>query len=328
MDYIDPNTQALVIFCADTATSILSLSGCISLLLTYFLIGDFRTNEIRRLLVILAVVDGLFNLVFLSMLWITSRNDFACRIFTVIVTYLPTSSALWTMCISYTAYRRIIGETWVLSPGLKLFYHNLAWGYPLILCVVMVCFPNYWSQENIGCWIPSRPWRNQIFRLSAYIILWIAWIFNGIIYYRMIKYLHQIMQASSKITSDEQTKRLKWIPISFVVIRVFGSLNAVKDIFSPDTSWFIVNVLEAIGDQAQGFIHGILFVYTNETFQQWVIHAIKYCGKKNYDTSIQGTPFVPLTSSENFDSMHEQPLLGNTFSNCEEPNFENDMDEL
>jgi len=247
----------------------------------------------------------LFNLTFLTMLWATSKEDLICQLFTVFVTYLPTCSVLWTMCISYTAYKKVIvniGELWKISRNLHRFYHLIAWGYPFVACVILVLIPNHYDQEAIGCWIPRRPWTNQVLRFcTVYSVLWIAWGFNGIIYYKMIKHGREIFQKSDPLlrqrllAADEQLTRLAWIPIAFVIIRFWGSLNAIKDVFSPDTSWFLVNLLQAIGDQAQGFIHGMIFVFTNQhfkrRFKRWITCVSEHKSQED------GSRLIEVTSS-------------------------------
>jgi len=273
------DTEWTVIFWCSTVTSLLSLCGAMALVITYFTMREFKT-EIRRLIMILSIVDALINLSFLSLLWATQENDLACRLFTILATFFPTCSVLWTMNLSYTSYKKLVvnvGETWTVSRPLNRFFHVVAWGYPSFVCLVMISFPNYYNVESVGCWIPRRPWTNQALRLvGVYLVVWIAWIFNGIVYYQIITHGREMFKTSDVLlreklsTADEQLKRLAWIPIAFVIIRFWGSINAIKDVVAPDVQWFPIDVLQAIGDASQGFIHGVIFVFINRHFRRKV----------------------------------------------------------
>jgi len=137
----------------------------------------------------------------------------------------------------------------------------------------------------------------------------------------MFKHLRQVLQGNNSMEEEHQkAKRLLWIPIAFIILRLFGSINAIKDVISPDTSWFVLNVLEAIGDQSQGTVHGIVFVLINKTFQRWFKRIILTCcsnsvihddktGATTADTALLG-----MTSSD-FDSIPGQKILGNSSNN-------------
>jgi len=189
------------------------------------------------------------------------------------------------MNLSYTAYKKLVvnvGETWSVSRPLNRFFHAIAWGYPSFVCLLMISFPNYYNIESVGCWIPLRPWTNQALRLvGVYFVVWIAWFFNGVIYYQIIQHGRKIFTTSDTLlrekllTADEQLKRLAWIPIAFVIIRFWGSINAIKDVVAPDVQWFPIDVLQSIGDVSQGFIHGVIFVFTNRHFKRHVSLLLK-----------------------------------------------------
>jgi len=272
MPLSEEETQIIFICCSISAA--FSLVGAIFLVSTYFLISKFRSKT-RKLLTILSVTDGALNLMFLSSLWATSSYDWVCRLFTVVVTFLPTCSALWTMCLSWSTlkiFTASFDDRWDMSTRLMHFYHAVCWGYPTLVCALMVAAPNYYGVEDIGCWIPRRPWNNQVWRFACvYCPLWIAWVFNSVVYYKLFRQGRKLVQSQANYSMakifDSQLKRMTWVPIAFVIIKSPGMANAIKDIFWPDYHPFFLNILQAIGDQAQATVHSILFVYTNHNFR-------------------------------------------------------------
>ena len=63
---------------------------------------------------------------------------------------------------------------------------------------------------------------------------------------------------------EVQLTRLSLIPIAFVILRLWGTFNVVKDMIDPGYHVFAVDLLEAFGDQAQALVHSILLVFTHE----------------------------------------------------------------
>ena len=77
------------------------------------------------------------------------------------------------------------------------------------------------------------------------------------------------------VVVDKQLRRLTYIPICFVLLRLWGTINVIKDILVGSSDhFFVVDVLEAFGDQAQGLVHSLIFVFThqgvrNALYQKW-----------------------------------------------------------
>jgi len=79
-----------------------------------------------------------------------------------------------------------------------------------------------------------------------------------------------VIVANREVISQlhSQITRLQLIPIIFVLLRFWGSVNVIKDCINPKLHLFIIDLLEAIGDQAQAFVHGLFFVFAHQGVRQ------------------------------------------------------------
>jgi len=279
--------QHPAIYIATSVTGILSLLGVLSFIYSFFAIKAFRT-EIRRLLVILCALDGCMNIVFLVTLWATVQNDIVCKLVTIATTFFPASCILWTMCISWCAYKKIYSELgmWALSNRLDTIFHLISFGYPFITVLCLIVSRDYAEFEEYGCWIPKNPVKNEMFRIVCYFILrWVSLIFNAVMYSfvlrrgrRVVEHIPRMDDNSQQmrdqlIEIDDQLKRLGWVPLSFMILNFWGVINSFLDVFVGDQKYLFLNVTQAIGDQGQGCALAILFVFTHKQFR-------KYCAYK------------------------------------------------
>jgi hypothetical protein len=266
-------SQARVVRALSATTSAVSAVGAVSVVLSYFALQRGRSPS-RRRLAILSGVDAALNLASLALLLPSERSEAACRLYTLTSSFLTPCSALWTVFTSLSVYREVSGGGWRFGEGGDAAAHALGWGLPAAGLATLLALPDTSDHEDIGCWIPRRPLRNALLRLAiTYVVLWVAWVLNAVLYVATLLHGQAALQQRRERLAAEgldsggaearvraQFRLLTVVPVAYVLLRVWGSVNVVKDLTRPDAHWFAMDALEAVGDQAQGAVHGLVFV--------------------------------------------------------------------
>lgn len=252
-----------------SASSALSIAGAAVILLSYALLPQFRSAP-RRMLCFLTAADALLALCSLSLIFHTDHHPWACRAYTLTSTGLNLASFLYTAAVS-----RLVWES--VAPPASLRFrasrrtaavHAACVGAPVAaVTIVASLLPGSSAPQDIGCWMPRR---FLALRLSlTYVPLWLAMAFSAWTYAQTVYTGRRALRSQQRLLVEPtqalasigtQLTRLSLVPAAFVLLRVPGSVNVVKDIVDRDKSLFVVDLLEAFGDQAQAAVHCALLV--------------------------------------------------------------------
>lgn len=101
---------------------------------------------------------------------------------------------------------------------------------------------------------------------------------------------------------NTQLARLSVIPVVFVILRLWGSINVIKDVIAPDYHFFAVDVIEAFGDQAQAAVYCVVLVLANKQVRDglrvWWRHGpLHHSASVLTQTSAPADPPSPSTPS-------------------------------
>lgn len=110
----------------------------------------------------------------------------------------------------------------------------------------------------------AKPYGNDLILSSIYIPLWSCWLVTLIFYLLALYSLNVQIQPSANVqVSTSRTikiqQKLIFIPLVFILLRVFGSVHRVLFMFTGEKV-FALAVAQSIGDPGQGFVNGILYV--------------------------------------------------------------------
>ncbi len=351
-------------------SSIFSIIGSCLIIISFAVWSDLRTTA-RAILVFLAIAD-LFTAIgylFASILFLTNylsvHNVFTplCTFQSFITTAFPISSFLWTANLAVYLFVSITLKKVKTAKKLMLFFHLIAWGIPLVLCIpgasTMVLGGQNETQDQsqgtVGwCWVSfdgsfqndTRDAEQQLAKLHALeLVFGKFWeILAGVtafvlcvivkisvhkkvscelILYHCCLYIVFFLQKKQVYLESQQnstyngvhTKRVQavlnqldqkllWIPIFFILFRIWGTLRWLVSSTYPECTtidfncsvqhkeiWFkedCVNIIynpflvymQAIGDPGQGWGNALLYGLFHATIFKRLCPCLFICWKR------------------------------------------------
>lgn len=198
-----------------------------------------------------------------------------CREQAIIASYFGCASFLWSTVIALYLWL-IVSVREKAAKALLRYAGFVAWGYPLVMSIVLAKFASLGVTNEPWCFIRRDTPHSTLLRvLSVYGPLWLSLLVSGGAYVavvRSMRVLHMHNRASFTMRELaepsvrerrqqllEMERKLLFIPVVFVVLRVWGSANRVYTMATGGKPAELMSELQAACDPLQGFANGILF---------------------------------------------------------------------
>jgi len=256
------NHMPIAIIALSVSSSTLSIIGTLCTIGTFILFRRKGTNvnisfiNASKYFVYLSILDFCCAIIYLIP---AQQIESLCITQAILVTLFPLCSVLWTACISFYLYIALRFPLFVVN--LEIIFHLLCTLYPVAVCIILYFLDAFGSNPYSNwCWIPSN---NEYYRLAIgldYGCVWLSWILS-LLFYILIE--HHIINKKININdeiSQSRIRKLKFIPIVFIIQRIPGSINRILQMLNISCSfcsWLIY--AQAFFDPIQGFANFAIY---------------------------------------------------------------------
>eukprot|EP00850_Spirogloea_muscicola_P016500 SM000134S26943 [mRNA] locus=s134:202027:204822:+ [translate_table: standard] len=256
--------QTRALTAANAAASSLSFAGSAFIVLCYLLFRDLRKFSFK-LVFYLSLSDMLCSC--FNMLG-DPGNGALCYIQGYATQFFWIASFLWTTTIAFTLHRTVVrhlADVEQLGP----YFHAYVWGTSLLMTAIPFIGNDY-GPAGAWCWIQNEKMTGKVLRfLTFYIPLWSAIIFNGTVYYqviRMLSFATRMAAATAdrqkqvEIRADMKTlNRLGYYPLILIGSWTFGTINRIHNFIEPDRPLFWLYCLHYTTAALMGLFNSIAY---------------------------------------------------------------------
>ncbi len=193
-----------------------------------------------------------------------SEGSALCYSQALMMSFFELASILWTTVIAFTLFRLII----LLKPSNDLMtrFHLYGWGIPFV-CTVLPLTTGSYGASGAWCWIKddsiqggedgpsdnlssSITEQGNIWRVTTfYLPLWLAIVFNSVMYLIVTNTLSRI--ASTR--SVKMVKRLRLYPLILVFCWMGATINRLQNVISPNEPVFSLYLLRKYTENLSRF---------------------------------------------------------------------------
>ncbi|XP_068698552.1 G-protein coupled receptor 157-like isoform X1 [Montipora foliosa] len=324
-----------------TLSSAFSLFGTSLIVGTFIAWKDFRSTS-RKILVYVSIADFLIAGGNIFGTWIPDPEEdgsvVLCKAQSFITTTATLWSFFWTAFLAVFLYMAVAKKRRSTAEKILRFYHLFAWGTPLILVgtafgLKILGTPIYLFTSS-WCWVDSNL---EEFKKKLWLLLlgkaWevVAYILIFAFYFALKYHIrNELSHRTGQFPSQESInsalkaeKRLTYIPVIFVLLRIWGTIRFILYSFT-DVGfhmWLgkVLLYLQGIGDSSQGFANCLLFCILTEKFQTRVrgftrfvvtkckgaccrrtkTKSVRFQDEKEFICSTQETPLIEKSASIN-----------------------------
>uniref|UniRef100_K1Q5D0 Uncharacterized protein n=1 Tax=Magallana gigas TaxID=29159 RepID=K1Q5D0_MAGGI len=274
-------------------SSSLSIFGGVGIIIIYVYFKDLRTCG-RKLLVYLSLMDALtaFGNI-LGVVWLLCRAGTTCR-------SVYESMEFCRLHASLTIFSSISSFLWMVIIGL--------------VAVVTLSLGVIGYDKNIAswCWIdPDTPailfWQfftGKAWEMSTYLLTIVMYsVVRGFLFKHANKSLAVSKKKSRKAALQEANLKLTFVPVVFIVLRVWGTLRfLLGSLAHYDAPW--ISYLQGVGDSSQGFANFILYCALTDKVRERVFAAI-FLRKPNHHSTGDNSRRLRASTVETQPSSHE-----------------------
>ncbi|XP_062619864.1 G-protein coupled receptor 157-like [Saccostrea cucullata] len=276
-------------------SSSLSVFGGIGIIAIYLCFRDLRTCG-RKLLVYLSLMDALtaFGNI-LGVVWLLCRAGTTChsvyesmgfcRLHASLTIFSSISSFIWMIIIGVCLLKSIIWNMPTFARTYMKVFYLIAWPVPGLVAILSLSLDVIGYDKNIAswCWIdPNTPailfWQfftGKAWEMTAYLSTIIMY---SVVRCFLFKHTNKKSLAKSKKNSrkaalQEANLKLTFVPVVFIVLRVWGTLRfLLGNLAHYDAPW--ISYLQGVGDSSQGFANFILYCALTDKVRERVFSAI------------------------------------------------------
>ncbi|XP_052792121.1 G-protein coupled receptor 157-like [Mya arenaria] len=292
-------------------TAGLSIFGGTAICILYLTFKDLRSPA-RQLLLYVAASDALLALGnLLGIIWylysdyaVINKSEGYCDFQSAMTIYFSMTSFSWTVIMGVSLFAAVVlGKAQFTATYMKLF-HIVSWIPPGIITVVALCLGVLGTDTSLEtaswCWIDPRSPHVLLWQFATGKFLEIAAYIATVVLYTAIK-VFLSRQAKKKIrmvtrrrirkdVMDEANRKLTFVPLVFIVCRIWGTLRFLIGNFGheivnkPYVTW--INPLQGIGDSAQGIANFVLYCYSTESIRRRMFRHLKCFNKVGPETGV------------------------------------------
>lgn len=244
--------------------SALSFAGSGFIVLCYLLFKELRKFSFQ-LVFYLSLSDLLCS--FFNLLGDPGKG-MLCYVQGYSTQFFSVASFLWTTTIAFTLHRTVVKHKTDVEE-LGPIFHLYVWGTSLILAIAP-SIGNDYGQAGAWCWVQNETKAGKVLRfLTFYVPLWGAILFNGIIYFQVIRMLSYATRMAAEM-SDRQRQvevradvkamnRWGYYPLILIGSWTFGTVNRIHAFVSPNEQLFWLYCLDVGTAALMGLFNSIAY---------------------------------------------------------------------
>ncbi|GJP29515.1 hypothetical protein CLOM_g16931 [Closterium sp. NIES-68] len=185
------------------------------------------------------------------------------------------ASFLWTTTIAYTLHRTVVRHKADVE-GLGPYFHVYVWGTAALMTLIPSVGSDY-GPAGAWCWVQNETVTGKVLRfLTFYVPLWSAILFNGVIYFQVIRMLSNATRmaanmadrqkqmqgpASSKVSSA--MNRWGYYPLILIASWTCGTINKIHNLLEPHRPLFILYCLHIGTAALMGLFNSIAYGFNS-----------------------------------------------------------------
>ncbi|KAJ0738087.1 putative GPCR, family 2, GCR1-cAMP receptor [Helianthus annuus] len=249
--------------------STLSLLGSGFIVLCYLCFKELRKFSFK-LVFFLALSDMLCS--FFSIVGDPSKGFF-CYAQGYSTHFFCVASFLWTTTIAFTLHRTVVKHKTDVEDFEPMF-HLYVWGTSVVMTVLRSIGNEHGHVGHIGrvaawCWTETGRTGKAVHFFTFYAPLWGAILFNGIIYFQVIRMLNNVTRMAVGMSdrgSQSDTRadmkalnRWGYYPLILIGSWSFGTVNRIHDFIEPGHKIFWLSVLDVGMAALMGLFNSIAY---------------------------------------------------------------------
>ena len=316
-----------------------SIVGCLLIIITFVASKSLRSKVLRQLLVLLSVWDLLANSVYIFGLldYVYASRGWLCDAVALLSIYLPVASFVATDAISFFVFVSIgnhrSGTMWSdQAHQSKIMPISAAAScvIPVVLVALVAGFSAEGLDRSFGgpqgevCWIRQNATPLGTFGwhlLGGKIVEWLSFIFVICCYVPTLRRLRVMLRTSPSSSEQRRaritTRRMVFVPAFFIVLRLPSAVRTIVELtqgysrdhthkFPSNSTDYLsgLSTAQAICDQAQGAVNGLIYVLCSDTVwkafdvaKTWRGGDCERSGGMPCHSGYSEVPSTPLSSS-------------------------------
>ncbi|ORX48978.1 hypothetical protein BCR36DRAFT_328797 [Piromyces finnis] len=190
-----------------------------------------------------------------------------CRIQGLTIQFFFISSILWTTAIAFNIFFvASLNKEIHKIENYEYIYHIIVWGLSLLLTLPLYIMDRRLTENHImgnaafWCWITSEYGKyRMIFFFGP---LWTVFFFNLFVYFST-EYIYKERNKNTyqNFTNNSVAKRSDLYLLVLFLTWIWGTINRIQNIKSPDHPIFILYLLHGIFTPLQGFLNSIVYFW-------------------------------------------------------------------
>ncbi|KAH7296518.1 hypothetical protein KP509_26G026500 [Ceratopteris richardii] len=225
--------------------SAFSFAGSGFIVLCYLLFKELRKFSFQ-LVFYLSLSDLLCS--FFNILGDPGKG-FLCYVQGYATQFFSVASFLWTTTIAFTLHRTVVKHKTDVEE-LGPIFHLYVWGISLILAIIP-SIGNDYGQAGAWCWVQNETVAGKVVRfITFYVPLWGAILFNGVVYFQVIRMLNYATRAMN---------RWGYYPLILIGSWAFGTINRIHDFVAPHEQLFWLHCLDVGTSALMGLFNSIAY---------------------------------------------------------------------
>nr|GEX11444.1 G-protein coupled receptor 1 [Tanacetum cinerariifolium] len=264
-----PGGERHILTAVNTGASTLSLLGSGFIVLCYLGFKDLRKFSFK-LVFFLALSDMLCS--FFSIVGDPSKGFF-CYAQGYSTHFFCVASFLWTTTIAFTLHRTVVRHKADVEDFEPMF-HLYVWGTSVVMTVLRSIGNEHGHPGHIGrvaawCWTETGRTGKAVHFFTFYAPLWGAILFNGIVYFQVIRMLNNVTRMAVGMSdrgSQSDTRadmkalnRWGYYPLILIGAWSFGTVNRIHDFIEPGHKIFWLSVLDVGMSALMGLFNSIAY---------------------------------------------------------------------
>eukprot|EP00271_Cylindrocystis_brebissonii_P006505 TRINITY_DN19282_c0_g1_i1.p1 TRINITY_DN19282_c0_g1~~TRINITY_DN19282_c0_g1_i1.p1 ORF type:complete len:328 (-),score=66.66 TRINITY_DN19282_c0_g1_i1:751-1734(-) len=181
------------------------------------------------------------------------------------------ASFLWTTTIAFTLHRTVVQHKTDVDK-LGKWFHLYAWGTSLVMTIIPSVAQDF-GPAGAWCWVQNETLAGKVLRfVTFYVPLWAAILFNGAVYFQVIRMLSNASRMAANINETQRTSnnpsttkvssainRWGYYPLILIGSWAFGTINRIHNFVQPHHPVFILYVLQIATSALMGLFNSIAY---------------------------------------------------------------------
>ncbi|XP_065178224.1 G-protein coupled receptor 157-like [Sycon ciliatum] len=284
------------------AVCVLSFFGSSLIIISYILFKTIRSRS-RHILVCLSVAD-LGVAVSNGTGLLASHSPSICQGQAAAATFFGASCLLWTIALAVYLYAAVVLQWQVIkNVRVMVVFYVICWGIPLAVTCTLIGMQLLGGRPSSitgwqGWWCVLKPGIGHV-KSTVFIFLaselwaYLAYILVPILYFRTRFHIQketkageQFVTSGSVVAVQAVDRKLMLLPMLFILLHIWSSIMTVRQMYymfsddddpqmdRPKTWYQTLHFLQGVGDSAQGFCNGLLFVVFTKKVRQHYLNML------------------------------------------------------